>query len=257
MKRSIALIALFALLYSCKKDTGTTPTPTTPPAEDKGTVKVTFNHVVDNDPFAYGTNYKNAFGDTFAVNKFQYYISNIKLTKSDNSVYSEPESYHLIHKDNLLSNNNFVISNIPAGTYKSITYVIGVDSIKNVTGAQENDLSPSYGMFWNWFTGYIMLKLEGTSPQSGSMDKTITFHIGGFGGANNVLRTVTINFAEDLVISKSKNPQLKLKTNVNELFKNGNTIEFSTDYFIMAAGLRANSFADNYKDMTTFEDIIP
>ncbi len=241
------------LVFSCKKDT---IKKTDPPADLYGSLKVVFDHGVDDKPFAYNTDYINQNGDTFNIQKFMYYVSKVVLTKEDNTTFSEPESYHLIHKQNNLSNNNFTIQRIPLGKYKSITYIIGVDSARNVSGAQEYDLSPSEGMFWSWFTGYIMFKLEGKSPQSGSNDGNIIFHIGGFGGNNNAIRKVTINFPTNLVIEKDKTPTLKLHTNVNEVFKNPNTISFADDYFIMSAGLRANTFSNNYADMTTFKEII-
>jgi hypothetical protein len=256
MKNYILLIALSFTLYTCKKDTKNSEPTNNPPADVTGSLKVSFANTVDGAPLVYGQNYVNLNNDTFKVDKFHYYISNVKLTKSDNSVYSVPESYFLINYGSL-DNNFFNLAGIPSGTYKSISYIIGVDSTKNVSGAQERDLSPSKGMFWNWFTGYIMLKLEGTSPQAGSMDKSIVYHIGGFAQPNSAIREVTISFTKDLVISSSKNPHLKLVTNVNELFKNPVKMEMANDYFIMAVGLRSNTFADNYKDMTTFEDIIP
>lgn len=258
MKKLILLLAAGVMLQACKKDTKDPGTNTTnnPPADVSGSLKVSFANTVDGVPLVYGQNYVNLNNDTFKVDKFNYYVSNIKLTKEDNSVYSVPNSYFLINYGSL-DNNYFNLTGVPSGTYKSISYIIGVDSTKNVSGAQEGDLSPSKGMFWNWFTGYIMLKLEGTSPQAGSMDKSIVYHIGGFSQPNNAIREVTIPFTKNLVISSSKNPHLKLKTNVNELFKNPVKMEMINDYFIMAVGLRANAFATNYMDMTTFDDIIP
>jgi hypothetical protein len=101
------------------------------------------------------------------------------------------------------------------------------------------------------------LKLEGTSPQAGSFDKSIVFHIGGYAGSSNALKNCAITFTQGLVVSNSKSPELKLKTNVNELFKNPSLYDFAFDYAITSPGMRSNGFANNYADMTTFEAIVP
>jgi hypothetical protein len=42
--------------------------------------------------------------------------------------------------------------------YNRLSFVIGVDSARNVSGAQTGALDPANGMFWTWNTGYIMAK---------------------------------------------------------------------------------------------------
>lgn len=255
MKKLIILFTSVLLVYACKKDTKT-PEPTPEPVANVGTVKVTFKNMVDTLPLVFGNTYKNPNGDTMSINMFKYYISNVVFTKSDGSKHVEPNSYHLINQG-LSSSLSFVVSNVPAGTYTSVTYMIGVDSIRNVSGAQDGDLMQSLNMFWDWSTGYIMLKLEGSSPKSASLDKSITFHLGGFTDPYNVLKTRTITFGQDLIVSNSKSPQLKLKTNVNEMFKTPTLIDFSTTYEVTAPGINANSIANNYADMISYETIVP
>ena len=72
------------------------------------------------------------------------------------------------------------LSDVPEGSYTEMSYVLGVDSTRNVSGAQAGALSTANGMFWSWSTGYIMLKAEGTSPNSGT--GSFSFHLGGFSG---------------------------------------------------------------------------
>lgn len=249
-------IGLFVLLsiYSCKKDTVNPE----PPAEEpigKGTLTINLKGMVDAQNLVLGNSYKNAVGDTFVVNLFKYYISNIVLTAADGTKFYEPESYHLIAHTNTAT-PSISLANIPPGNYKSIAYLIGVDSARNVSGAQDYDLSPSKGMYWPWL-GYIMLKFEGTSPQATSSAGTLAFHIGGFSGANNVIKSRSITFPQDIVIASTKTPKLNLITNVNELFKNPSNFSFSTTYDITTPGIFANGFANNYADMISFESITP
>ena len=142
MKTSyLAIIALTSLLvFSCKKD------PVEPhehdPEPTTGSLKIEFEAMVDTSALVFNTkNYLNANGDTFNVSVFKYYISNIVLTKSDNSTYTEPNSYHLIDHSNA-SSLVVTIPDVPNGEYKGITFMIGVDSIRNVSGVQSGDLDP-------------------------------------------------------------------------------------------------------------------
>lgn len=251
-----ALFLAFTLIFTfCKKDKKNNE-PVAPPVAETGSAKVSFKGVVDAGDLVYQTTkYKTLYGDTFTVNMFKYYITNVVLTKDDGSKFYESNSYHLI--DHASSNTTqFTISNIPLGTYKSIQYLIGVDSLHNVSGAQDGDLAQSKGMYWPWL-GYINLKFEGNSNQAASIDKTLTFHIGGYSGSNNTNQQRSLTFAQDLVVASGKTPQLKLKTDVNELFQDPFTFDFQNTYDITGPGIRANGFAANYANMISYDVIVP
>jgi hypothetical protein len=69
----------------------------------------------------------------------------------------------------------FDFINVPAGTYTGMYLTMGVDSARNVSGAQEGALDPANGMFWSWTSGYIMIKAEGLSPQGAG--GSFTYHL--------------------------------------------------------------------------------
>ncbi len=92
-------IAILALTFTnCKKDKVTEPEPTpATPAATTGNLKIHFEAMVGDSALVLSTStYTTQAADTFKVSMFKYYISNIKITKADNSVFSEPNSYHLI-----------------------------------------------------------------------------------------------------------------------------------------------------------------
>jgi hypothetical protein len=255
MKLRVLLIALVMVLTYCKKDKKTEE-PVTPPAVTVGNAKVSFKGVVDATDLVYNTSkYKTQYGDTFTVSMFKYYITNVVLVKEDGSKFYETNSYHLMDHSSA-STTEFTITKIPFGTYKSIQYLIGVDSIHNVSGAQDGDLAQSKGMYWPWL-GYINFKFEGSSNQAGSIDKTLVFHIGGYSGANNTNQQRSLTFGQDLVIADGKTPQLKLKTNVNQLFQDPATLDFQNTYDITSPGMRSVGFAGNYGDMISYDVIVP
>jgi len=252
---SIAFIAFSLSISSCKKDPDETPAPETP-GVTTGNLALHFENMVGDSSLVLNTqHYVNMHNDTFNVTKFNYYISNIKLTRSDLSVYTEPESYHLLKADDAGS-LDFILPNVPFGTYTSIQFMIGVDSARNVSGAQTGALDPANGMFWSWSTGYIMAKLEGTSPQSTESTHLIVMHMGGFSGANSVLRTVSPSFNSATAnVSSTVTPEIHFKVDVQEMLSAPNTIDFSVLNTIHMPGASAKLVADNYADMFSVEHI--
>lgn len=261
MKTSFRLLALSSLLIvafeSCKKDTVTeTPDPAPTPTET-GNLVVEFKNTVDLAPLVYGQKYLNPSGDTFKVSKFNYYISNIVLTREDNSVYTQTDSYRIIQQA-APSSMVVQVANVPVGNYKSIKLMLGVDSAKNNSGAHTGGLDFNYAsdMFWGWNTGYIFLKLEGTAPTSTLSNGYFEYHIGGYGGVNKTQRTFDLGLTGTTAnVTTSKTPTINLITDVNELFKNPTVISFSTLPSVVSAGANAKKIADNYADMIRFEKV--
>lgn len=252
----LLLCSLFIFSF-CKKDKKTNTLPEPTPEANLASVVLEFQPKVDTFNLVFNKNYVNAKGDTFSVTKFKYFISNIVLTKADNTTYTEVESFHLVqHTSN--ASASFILNNVPFATYKSISFRVGIDSIRNVSGVQSGDLDPanSSDMYWNWSSGYIFVKLEGSSPKSGATNKRFEYHIGGYGGVNRTQRDFSFNFgAETLVAGSTSKPILKFKTNVNEIFQKPNVIDLSKSFNILGPGANAKMIADNYADMISFDKL--
>lgn len=225
MKRSL-LSTLFlclatagTLLSGCSDDKTSTPAP------EKGTLDLEIDNVVGTDPLELGIPYTTTAGDEFTLSTFKYYLSNITLRKADGSEYVVPESYFLVDVAQPTS-TSFSLSDIPAGDYTSVKFTIGVDSARNVSGAQTGALAPSQGMFWNRDLGYIFLKLAGTSPESA--DGKLTFDIGGFKRPNKALRTVSPSLnGVTLQIRPERHPSMHLEADVLALFEGVHDIRFA------------------------------
>lgn len=235
-------------ITGCKKD----DTDDAVPSTDPGTVNVQFNNLVGTQNLELNTgNYTNEMGQPFTVSTFKYYVSNLKLKKTDGTYFTVANSYYLIEQD-VANSNKMLLSNLPAGEYTALEFVIGVDSTRNCSGAQTGALDPSEGMFWTWNSGYIFLKFEGNSTVSA--DSSLTFHIGGYKGANNCIKNATINFTTNLIVNSSKSPKLAIDANVLEMFKSPTAVDFSTFSFSMG-GPSSVTVANNYVDMFKFNSI--
>src|SRR4051812_23111805 len=124
-------------------------------------IHLLFKNMVGDSALQTGVSYTNAFGESFTVRAFKYYISNIQLQYADSSIYRTTIAPHLVNEmDSTTKQLSFTA---PEGTITSIYFLLGVDSTINTTGVQTGDLDPAKGMYWVWNTGYIMAKLEGTS----------------------------------------------------------------------------------------------
>lgn len=208
------------------------------------------NKVGDEDMQLGSTWYTAPSGDTFQVTVFNYYISNIVFTRMDGTKYAEPESYHLVKEDDAAS-QMFTIKDIPAGHYTSVSFMIGVDEARNTSGAQTGALDPINGMFWSWNTGYIMAKMEGKAPVAA--DGEFMYHIGGFEGDNNVLKTVSFDFKEHKVVDENT-IHVHFNADAKKWFHGTHDIDFAKKSKIHMPGAMAKMIADNYASMFTQKD---
>ncbi len=250
-KLTVAALLLAVSTIGCRKK----PDPVvTPPNDDgKGAMSITFQNIAGTQPLILGSAwYMNANGDSFKVNTYKYYISNVVLMTADGSEFKEFESYHLIDEANNQS-KSFELNHVPEGNYVKMKFLMGVDSARNVSGAQTGALDLMHGMFWDWNTGYIMAKLEGNSPQAPS--GSIVFHTGGFSGTFNVLRQVTLEFPQPAEIKAGKTPNVHIKADILEWFQNPSVIDFKETSEVMGGSKYLNVLADNYADMFTVDHI--
>jgi len=244
-----ATVLLASVLFSCKKNDDNNNTDT-----GKGTATISISNRAGNQPLVLNSQtYTNSQGASLTFTKFNYYISNIKLNNNSGGSFAEDYSYHLVQQDDP-SSYQFSIANVPAGTYTGMSFMIGVDSTHNVSGAQSGALDPANGMFWSWNTGYIMAKMEGTSPQSTAVDNSFIFHIGGFSGANSAVRNVTLSFPAPMVITKDKASVAYIHADALEWFS-PNTIDLATLHFLMTVNADSKNIADNYANMFAADSV--
>ena len=218
--------------------------------EEKAKLYIHIEHFAGLAPLQLDTvYYKNELAQTFTVSRFRYYISNIKLQKSTGKEVDLP-GYFLVDEADPES-KALTLSKVPEGNYTSISFIIGVDSLHNCTGAQSGALDPVNGMFWTWNTGYIFLKLEGHADASTSPGHIFEYHIGGYAAPHNCIRRVALKFGpKGLTIYDNKDNAIALKADILQILKSPSTINFSKLSSITDMH-NATTIADNYIDMFT------
>ena len=187
----------------------------------------------------------NDFGENYSITKLKFYISNVHFVtavkaKIKNSVY-------LIDA----SKKNSISLAVPSKKINGISFLLGVDSALNCTGAQSGALDPLNDMFWTWNNGYIFFKLEGNADVSNADLHRIEQHIGGYKGNNKTMR--------EIYLPINNKDLMKLKTLVIELdidkYWNGiNKIRLSELPVITVPGILSKNAADNFVGMFLIKD---
>ncbi len=250
--------ALLMWCTSCQREISVPNTGNDTGAIAKHSFVISFGTRSDMNDLVFNQAYHNAFGETFSITTFKYYIGNIELHNSSNAVLYQtfPNSYYLIDAaDSTLSN---ITLEAPEGSYDAIHFMLGVDSASNVSGAQEGALDPANGMFWTWNTGYIMAKLEGSSPFSNLPGNRIQYHVGGFKHGESVVKNIVLNLPEgkDLLLQSQHNSKVIIHANVNMWFSGVHNIRIADTAVCMTPGSLATSISDNYSKMFSIANVI-
>lgn len=260
---SLSALAMLSLVFSnCKKDEDDKP--------KYGELTIEFDNRAGVDDLVYGQSYTTANGDQVTFSQFDYYVSNFVLVKSDGSevVIPKDESYFLCkHAD--ADSREITFTNVPEGDYKSVRFIIGVDSLKSVSDVSQRTgvLDPAgaaAGMYWSWNAGYIFVKVEGTSPQapinSGTGERTIQYHTGLFGGKdtptlNNIKKvSITSNGELARVREGKEGPDFHVLVDLLEMFTNPANINVAVNPS-SHAGAFSKTVADNYADMFQLDHV--
>lgn len=246
------LAAAYYLLPSCQKEISDDQ------IQENARLEVHFKPMVDADEFVLGKTYKNAFGEEYSISAFKFYIHGIEVSNSrTNQVTRLDKSEHYLVNTTDPSTSLVTLS-VPASGYDGISFFIGVDSIRNVSGAQTDALDPAHGMFWTWSTGYIMAKLEGSSPSAQTPNNVIEYHIGGFRGAESVIRKIHLSFptGQQLDLSQGTKGAINITANINRWFSHTTAIRIREKPVSMSPGPLATQIADNYAAMFTVAEIV-
>ncbi len=227
------------------------------------------NYVGSNKLNLGATTYTNASGETYTVTTFNYFVSNVALTKTDGSTVKVPNTYFLVREADPAS-QSLTLTGLPEGDYKTLTFMVGVDSLKSTSPITERTgvLDPaSYGtdnMYWSWNSGYVFMKFEGVSPAAPARadgSRTVQLHVGGFGGGVNGaartlnnLRTITLPLANVATVRSNIVPAVQLRTDAGKVIDNTTKISFVTVNDVHSPAV-AGPIADNYKSMFSVDRV--
>ena len=195
-------------------------------------INLTFKSYFGDEEFKLNRNYpQSTFNDSIQIETLKFYISGIELLDSNNRIWKEKNSYHLIDFENENS-QSIQLYIAKKSRISKLKFNIGIDSITSNSGALDGDLDPTKGMYWAWQSGFINMKIEGKSSSCKTRKNAFQFHIGGYVKPNYAIRTIEL---------KPINSNLEINVDVAELFK---YIKLSENNSIMIPGEKAMELAD-------------
>jgi hypothetical protein len=219
-------------------------------------IKLVFTPMVDGNVWQPNTTYTNPHGENFELRYFKFYLHNLEFISNvttHSTVRQQADKYYLI--DAADSNSCNIDVSEPPEHFFAVKFTLGVDSIDNVSGAQAGVLDPMNGMYWTWNSGYVMAKLEGTSPASPLPNHKFEYHVGGFANANNVQQNIILLLPKTVDVASKKKIVINISVNINEWFKTPAAITIAQTPACTTPGLLAKKIAANYADMFTITAI--
>jgi len=127
-----------------------------------------------------------------------------------------------------------------------VRFTLGVeDSLTNAKG----DLNQLFTdpMYWGMAMGYINVKLEGKTMQSG-VEGNAYFHIGGYAAPNQTARNIELDFTTSLEAAFGKNTAT-LQVDLAEFFHSPNPIQLATLNDVQTVGSDAVTISQNWDSM--------
>jgi hypothetical protein len=228
MEKLLTCFCIISLLISgCKKDNKNEPQP------EPLSVIIKIENEVDGQPLQPGVSYVNEAGNSYTVDELKYYLSNLTFRKSDGTEF-KATNYELVNDADAQS-KRFVIAGIPAGVYDSLAFIVGVDSTKNFNGANSGDLDPVNGMYWDWSSGYIFFKHEGTFTDSSGNVNPLTFHYATLKAL--VYDTIPLSMTLDQTTLT-----ITLGFNLNKVYGNPNIMDFNGENIHQSTGPSENGW---------------
>lgn len=233
-----------------------------------GNLSLFFDHSLNGDKLILNTStHTNSNGETLKVSRFTYIVSNIRLHNVDGTVFTYPsdEGYFIVNSE--LNNLEIDLSNVPAGDYNKITFGIGVDQPKYLTGESEQqafwDLAQTQFMTWAWITGYKFINFEGTFTSSEITTPTnFRVHMGSHGTALDNYREQTVDFPSVAKVRRDRSPNVHFVVDANKLLDGTHKLKLSealnpagTTAIIMVNAEKAPKVAENATQMFTVDHI--
>lgn len=160
---------------------------------------VSFDYKVDTADLVLDDTYVDGTGRNFSINTANYYVSNVRLVKDDNTEV-DFSTYILVENHSTASDTNeFMVGMTGDDIYTGIKFDIGIDSATNhsdptVHAAGDPLALQTPSMHWSWNSGYIFSRMEGmydtTSAGTNAPNGVFTYHC----GTMNMLREVELTF---------------------------------------------------------------
>lgn len=255
MKKYIKFVfacIVVSLLIACKKDEDTPD-----PQVTSQSLSLRLTPMVGDDTLKFNTSFTTENNVRYTLSSFRYYMSNIRLVKSDGSEYPISGKVFLVNPNT----SDYSLGNVPVGDYKGIRFSVGLDDVTNHLDPTTYPIShplaiQSPAIHWSWNSGYIFLMIEGSCDTTAANDDVLTygqyshgmfFHI----GMDDLLRNVDVDNTT-FTVSSNTSKVLNVHSDINQLFT-GVDMKTENESHTMGSMPLATKVANNISAMFTIE----
>ncbi|MFW5701266.1 MAG: MbnP family protein [Cyclobacteriaceae bacterium] len=215
------LLFTTAIFISCEENLTEGINPTNDSIQTN-TLTFYFDHTVDGQGVVYNDiRYQNDAGNQFSVNTLRYFISDIRL-HSYNGATVKLDTFHYRDID-IPQTRSITIKDVPNGQYNYISFIFGLDSIRNKDFA----LPPTQdynNMEWPipMGGGYHYMKFEGRYILSNGETGNFNTHTGRLKTMDGTIyeNFIHINLPESAFEMKDDNWEMQVYMNLNEWYRN-------------------------------------
>jgi hypothetical protein len=211
MYRIALLLSATLFFLSCRKEKAM-----------RADLTVSIEYRINNQPLLHDTlMYQHPAGYLFSVSRIQFYVSELTFKKSNGETQYHDAVQYL--DAGIPGKNSFKLSGMPIGSYKGVSFLIGLDTTKNKTGYLATTVD-NLNMAWPDMMGggYHFIKMEGLYKDSAGIHG-YSVHLGQNGFTVPILLDNKAFEIQDVPNT------MVLKMNIEEWFKNPTLYDFNND----------------------------
>lgn len=230
--------------------------------EGEGNVRLEFDNAYKtSDLLLKTTPYSANESEKIKISKVKYIISNIRLETAAGTIFTYPKnsSYFIVNEEDVAS-QFITLTGIPAEDYTKITFGVGVDQEKYLTGATgQGDfltIAKEAGMMWSWQAGYKFMVFEGTYTSNTTITETaFAFHMGSHGSALDNYKEVTLDLTNSARVRIDATPEIHVVADVSNILKGTTKFMLDDAAQIHVDGVKSPQIATNVNGMFSIDHV--
>lgn len=237
MKAKFLIIILSVVLFACREEEETTL--------DNPSIKFNFKHLYKEQTLVVSTDnnllYTTLEGNAWNVKSLKYYVSKLIIYKENGEAYDVNMVKLINPAEPNPAYQEYTLSDIPEGRYTRMSFVFGVDTLRNKFLGLGNT-SESNAMEWPGPLGggYHFMMMEGVFRNDTNALVGYAIHLG------KNPNQYYADFPIDVTAQKGKSSTIDIVMNVDQWFDGYNDIDLNDGYgYIMDDDAKQLLFKQN------------
>lgn len=221
MRKIFLLTILSVFLFSCEEDEKASP--------ESAQIVFQFKHLYKSQPLEVRADnnliYTNEMGNQWNIKSLKYFVSKIIVYKESGEAY-DVNMYKFINiPEGVSAAQEYVLKDIPDGTYTKMSFVFGIDSIRNKPFLLENN-AENNSMEWpeQIGGGYHFMMMDGVFLNSNNQLSGYGIHLGKNGNQ------VKFEFPIQFTAAAGKKSNINILMNLDQWYDGLNKVNLNDGY---------------------------